>query len=126
MTTEVNQSIVAFERAFAFKRRPTRTNKGDAEFLDALCTEATILRHPPIQEESRIVNVLGCLWESDSTGENIWPILVFPKADHGSLRNFFDSDLGRKTTIGTKLRLCFDVMGAVEKLHACSKSSNKQ
>ena len=84
--------------------------------------EATILRHEPIRRDNYIVDVLGCLWELDASGKDTWPILVFPKADYGSMQTFLGSDEGRKTTIDTKLRLCCDIIGAVQKLHACSKA----
>lgn len=122
-TTEVSQSIVNVENAFAFKQKSSRTGKKDSELLHALCTEILILRHPPIQEDCNIVDVVGINWQDETDDGTVWPTLVFPKARFGSLQEFLTNSPGLEISIDEKLRLCSGVINAVQKLHACGRDN---
>jgi hypothetical protein len=122
-TTEVNQSIVNAENAFAFKQKSSRSGKKNSELLHALCIEILVLCHPPVQEDCNIVDAVGINWQNETERGTVWPTLVFPKAGFGSLQEFLSHSLGLGISIDEKLKLCSSVINAVQKLHACGMDS---
>lgn len=120
-TAEVNQSIINAENSFAFKRKSRHANKSDAQLLNALCTEILVLCHPPVRDDDNIISLVGIAWEIVSKPRNVWPNLVFPKAEFGSLDIFLRSERGKELPVTEKLVLCSGIINAVQKLHACGK-----
>jgi hypothetical protein len=121
-TAEVNQSIINVENAFAFKRKSSRANKTDAELLNAVCTEILILCHPPLRDDNNIISLVGVAWEIGPKPNSVWPNLVFPKAEFGSLDKFLLSQQGKELSIEQRLKLCSGIINAVQKLHICGKN----
>jgi hypothetical protein len=95
-----------------------------------LLLELRILSHPPLQRHPNIIHVLGFAWIQDiQFFENAfrkryaeekeepweWPVVVTPRAPHGSLRCFMKSEKFRAVlpSIQTKLALCADVLNGL-------------
>ncbi|KAJ4287217.1 hypothetical protein N0V90_012615 [Kalmusia sp. IMI 367209] len=78
--------------------------------------EMTIQGLPIIRNHPSIARLEAICW--DFEGEDISPALAYKKVDHGDLRRFMHTDIGRTITIEKRLRLCSDIASAVMTLHS--------
>jgi hypothetical protein len=113
--------------SFAFKRTAPRRRgaaqtgaaNSDRKRFRALTCEILVLRNPAIREHRNINQLEGIAWEHQDGA--VWPVLVFAKANCGSLRSFMAGERGRDLDFEAKLGLCIDVALALFTLHQNSK-----
>jgi hypothetical protein len=56
--------------------------------------------------------------EPGSTIPEVKPVLVFPKATHGSLQKFLSGNSKGKLNLVQLHNICLDVAGAIDLMHA--------
>jgi hypothetical protein len=74
-----------------------------------------ILKNSSVREHLNINQLEGIAWEIQN--DIVWPVLVYPKANSGSLEDFINSNEGKEASFEAKLRLCIDVSLALLTLH---------
>lgn len=123
-TANVSQALLNLQTSFAFKRTSEYRavqfgdrQKGPAEIL---ALEISILKHPPIQKHPNVVDLEGVCWEITDKND-VYPVLLFEKAEQGDLLSFVPSLYGESVSFGVKLGLCIDIVHGVQALHNASK-----
>lgn len=114
-TGEVKQSVVNLKNSFAFK---LFKNKDKDSLFRELISEVVLLRQPSIFRHPNIINLEGMAFEVDQDSGEIWPVLVFKKAEFGSLRSFMNSGGGKDISFDRKLKLCSEIGSAIMAMHA--------
>ena len=123
-TAEIRQASVNLQTSFAFKHiRWSRMAEDEAEIFQALIAEILVLGHPLIRKHHKIVTLEGISWDVINGGESILPVLVFKKAQHGSLLDFMEHDIGRRLHFRDRVYLCAEIAEAVVQMHAKSQYS---
>jgi hypothetical protein len=125
-SSQIMQSnMITKQLAFAFKRTVPRRGGGqlgpvvsDKQRFRALICEILILKNSAVRDHPNINQLEGIAWEIQN--EIVWPVLVFPKANSGSLEDFVNSNEGKEASFEAKLRLCIDVALALFTLHKSS------
>jgi len=125
-SSQIMQSnMITKQLAFAFKRTVPRRGRDQSGLADsnrqrfrALICEIMILKNPTVRDHPNINQLEGIAWEVQN--DVVWPVLVFPKANAGSLADYINSVEGREASFDTKLRLCIDVALALLTLHRSS------
>jgi hypothetical protein len=67
-----------------------------------------------------MVKLQGVSWDILSEGQ-VWPALVFEKTQHGDLRRFMYSPIGKGLLFSDMLKLCADITVAVMGMHSQRK-----
>ena len=120
-TSEILQSDVNENTSFAFKRsllaNPAVSTVDESQTFKVLIAEVLTLGHPLIWQHSNIVNFHGICWEFDARSEKVYPVLVFEKAQLGSLHSFMETEAGKRISLEEKLGICADVAEAILELH---------
>ncbi|KAG8534312.1 uncharacterized protein KY384_001156 [Bacidia gigantensis] len=118
-TAEIQQSIINIASSFVFKRYFTSTDpKEVTDCFSHTTSELCILGHPSIREHPNIVKLQGVCWDVVSENQ-VFPVLVFEKAEHGNLLQFMVSAEARALTSEQCLKLIADVANAVVTMHSC-------
>ena len=118
-TAEIRQATVNARVELAFKRLK----------LDRLGTfrsiysEISILGQARIREHPNIVTLEGVCWDIDMSGSAVWPVLIFRKTNHGSLRKFVQSEACDNLSFDDVLSLLYDIAKGINCLHRCCKSN---
>ena len=102
-------------KPLAFKRFHDSENS-DRDFLPMM-SEVLILSQPPIQSHPNIVGLEGICWEVKPETEKAVPVLVFEKASW-DLQQFMNVREGMDAVFEDRLKICADIGGAIEALHA--------
>lgn len=125
-TSDVKQSIVNLKTSFAFKRftDPDHTNPNKKVMFRALISEVALLMQTGIMNHPNTVNLEGITFELGSDTAEVWPVLVFKRAQFGSIRSFMEKGGGRQIGFLHKIRLCSQVGSAIMAMHACGESLN--
>jgi hypothetical protein len=114
--TIVNQSLVNVQMSFAFKRC-----RSDSMYED-LISEIVVLSQPSLYQHSNVNPLQGICFEivvePRSTIPEIKPVLVFPKASHGSLQKFLSGNSKGKLNLVQLHGICLDLAGAINLMHA--------
>ena len=95
------------------------------ETFKAIIAEIMILKHPVFAKHPNIVDLDGITWDvevPDGQDPQVTPVLVFSRAEHGTLADFLRSSPGRGLSFGKRLRLCIDIALALEAIHAFGMS----
>ncbi|KAM5347259.1 hypothetical protein ACJ41O_010264 [Fusarium nematophilum] len=108
---------------FAFKRtaprrglQPQGVPSGAAKNrFRALTSELLALRNTAIRDHPNVARLEGIAWEFHD--HHVWPVLVFPRADRGTLDEFVNSNEGKGAPFEAKLQICFDIGLALDALH---------
>lgn len=90
----------------------------DKQRFRSLICEILILKSPTVRDHPNINQLEGIAWEIQN--DAVWPVLVFPKANAGSLEDLIKSPEGKEAPFEAKLRLCIDVALALHTLHKSS------
>ncbi|KAL8995132.1 MAG: hypothetical protein Q9169_005075 [Polycauliona sp. 2 TL-2023] len=116
-TAEIQQSLVSLAFTFAFKRflSPSAVNETSRHYR-AIISELCILGHPTVKQHPNIVKLQGICWDVISE-DQAWPVLVFPKAKYGNLREFLASDEGARLTPDQCMALIAGCVQAVVFMH---------
>src|SRR4051794_15078073 len=125
-SSQIMQSnMITKQLAFAFKRTVPRRGEGqlgsadsDKQRFRALTCEILTLKNSAVRDHPNINQLEGIAWEIQ--GGLVWPVLVFPKANSGSLKEFINGIEGKEASFEAKLRLCIDVALALLTLHQSS------
>lgn len=134
LTGSVSQSPLNAQVAFAFKRfNPLSANVpgcSDAAWLssgyDALLSEIIALSSSKIYDHPNVVNLEGLCWEIRRDSEEVWPVLVFRKADLGSLDKFLSFSSADWLSFDNLMAIAGDVAKGLLAFHDCSKLSVQQ
>lgn len=126
-TGDVKQSIVNLKTSFAFKRftDPNNTNPNKEVMFRALISEVTLLMQTTIRSHPNIVDLEGITFELASDAADVWPVLVFKRAQFGSIRSFMETGGGRQVGFLHKIKLCAEVGSAIMAMHACGESPDR-
>ena len=128
-TGEVVESLQNVEFDFAFKKLkvpPGRSSLPEPilrTYYNCILNEITILGQPIIAKHKGIVDLYGITWEvgvsQEDQPENMYPVLVFQKAQHGTLRDFMERDRTKKPFLGfhERLSLCVQIGASILSLH---------
>lgn len=124
-TAKISQSVINLQISLAFKRTtlPSRSSQEpdyESYTYRALMSEVVILSCPSIREQPNIIKLEGICWEIGGEGQ-VWPVLVFEKAEFGSMRSFMDSDQGKELHFEDRLKLCNKIGAAIMVMHSCRK-----
>ncbi|KAH6846963.1 hypothetical protein B0I37DRAFT_134673 [Chaetomium sp. MPI-CAGE-AT-0009] len=98
-TALVSQVTVRKSSGFAFKRfnvglpgSPAEDRQRQEQHVwHNLMSEIAVLGHPDMRDHPNITSLEAVCWEVDVTAKgkpSIWPVLVFKRAEHGSLNEF--------------------------------------
>lgn len=114
-TSTIYEALINSQTSFAFKctsdyRKLLNTN--DFQFL---INEVTVLSQ--LREHPNIVELQGICWDVTADDE-VWPVLVFEKAQFGDLYNFLKLPVGRDLSIPERLSLCVDIGTAIIDMHS--------
>jgi hypothetical protein len=121
-------NLVTKQLTFAFKStiprrgRPQLSLMGaDRQRFRSLVCEVLVLRHPEVRDHPNITSLLGISW--DFRNNSVWPVLVFPKADEGSLEDFIHGSKGTNAFLEDLIRICADIALGLDSLHGNSTFS---
>ena len=125
-TGQISQSPLNSQTSFAFKRF-TRVNRNpemsDAELrkvqYEALISEMVVLSHADIYDHPNIANLEGVCWEVMPESEEVWPVLVFRKAEGGDLSRFLSLPGVVSVDSDDLLAICGEVAKALMIMHRC-------
>jgi len=119
-TADIRQSLINLRTAFAYKRikwsRQTRWNK--SKNFEALISEVLVLGNPLVRNHPNIIRLEGISWDFPPGDDNVWPVLVFEKAQYGDLDKFMNSDMGKRISLKGRLKLCADVANTLKCIHS--------
>lgn len=125
-TAVIHQTLINSRMTFIFKhlKRP-RSAMERIRNLRALIAEISILGHPIIRSHPNIASIEGICWDVVlGDGEEVWPVLVFEKTQHGDLNRFMTSGPGKELDTKNRLDMLFDVALAVRDLHTTGRFLN--
>jgi hypothetical protein len=116
-TAEIRQSLINLQMSFAFKRLKEPDGGGS---LAPLISEISVLGHPKVRSHPHIARLEAICWDiSETDAEEVWPVLVFEKSQHGDLQRFLISDEGRDLGMDERLALCYHIATALFTMHSC-------
>jgi hypothetical protein len=125
-TGSISQSPLNASLSFAYKRfnpTVTRNDMSTPAFrkmqYGAMIDEMTIFSHRGIRRHPNVVNFVGLCFEIHKTdgvdGDEVWPVLVFTKADLGDLYTFLTGN--GPFALETLVEICRDVARGIEVMH---------
>ncbi|RFU33950.1 hypothetical protein B7463_g2364, partial [Scytalidium lignicola] len=112
-TAEIRQALINVQIGLAFKR----IKQDREETFASLFSEISILGVPGILEHENIITLEGICWDVNPAGPVVWPVLVFQKADYGSLEDFILSSTGRAPSLEEVLSILADIARGLSCLH---------
>lgn len=125
-TSRVNQSPLNAALEFAYKRFNPESNDihtTQEAFrrmqYDAMIAELTILSCPNIRRHENIVSFIGICFEVSSAPDEVLPVIVFKKAEHGDLPLFLAGNLSLDASSLTAI--CGEVAKGIQIMHNCGK-----
>lgn len=124
--SKISQALVNLLSSFAFKR--LKGNSQDhmshhTPFKD-IVSEMMALSHPSIRNHPHIVGLHGMCWDIPED-DQVWPVLVFQKANLGDLYQFMKSPGGQKSSVEDRLKLCANIGIAIRDMHSASKERHR-
>jgi hypothetical protein len=120
-TADICQTLIMLQTSYAFKRLVHSLPAKKTKNFKALIAEIAVLGHPSIRGHDHITALEGICWDVDSETEEVWPVLVFGKAQHGDLMTFLELGEGKKLSLKERLKLCFDIVTGVMDMHSNCK-----
>lgn len=118
-TADVSQSVVNARTRFAFKRMRPRSNTPDAvqKSFRALVNELKSLAAPGLRGHLGIIDCEGICFERKHGFPDLFPVLVFPRASHGTLKQFMGTDEGMRVSMRGRIQMCITMAAAIRQLH---------
>jgi hypothetical protein len=127
-TGSVNQSYVNDRVSFALKRfrrvnpNPQLTDRKFRSLqFDAMISEMVVLRYPEVYAHPNVVRLEGICWEVVRPSGEVWPVLVFQKAELGDLRRALTLPEAKDIDLDMKIAICGDVAKALRIMHQCGE-----
>lgn len=122
-TAKIRQALVNLQMSFAFKRLISTQPAERAKNFQALIAEISVLGQSSIRDHPNIIKLEGICWDIIPETGNVWPVLVFEKAQLGDLLAFMEQGAGKTLSLEDRLQLCVDIATAVADMHLnCEKS----
>jgi hypothetical protein len=122
-TAEIRQALLNLQMSFAFKRLISTQPAERAKNFQALIAEISVLGQSSIRDHPNIIKLEGICWDIIPETGNVWPVLVFEKAQLGDLLAFMEQGAGKTLSLEDRLQLCVDIATAVADMHLnCEKS----
>ena len=118
---QVQQALIDVSTNFAFKRSRRSPGQSDMDRYRAIISEMMILRTPGIKDHPNIVDLVGLGWDVDLVFNEVWPVLIFPAAPLGSLKQFLRSSEGRDLSLTARLQLCENILSAMTVMHSAGE-----
>lgn len=119
----VHDIALSSNHGIIFKRYREPSRSGN---FKAIIAEIMVLKHPVFAKHPNIVDLDGITWDveisDDEQPHQVTPVLVFRRAEHGTLAEFLRSSSGRGSSLGERLKLCTDIALALEAIHAFGMS----
>jgi serine/threonine protein kinase len=128
-TGRISQSPLDANISLAFKRFSRLSNSipnlSDADMLslqyNAMISEVVALNCPEIYDHPNVVNLEGLCWEILKDSEEVWPVMVFRKAELGSLNNFLSLPEASEIDFDDLIGICGEVAKGLRIMHLCGK-----
>jgi serine/threonine protein kinase len=127
-TGSVNQSYVNDRVSYALKRfrrvnpNPQLTDRKFRSLqFDAMISEMVVLRYPEVYAHPNIVRLEGICWEVVRPSGEVWPVLVFQKAELGDLRRALTLPETKDIHLDMKIAICGEVAKALRIIHQCGE-----
>lgn len=119
-TAEIRQSLMNLQMTFAFKRarQPSGSGLHETHIFRCLIAEILVLGHPSIYGHPNILRLEGICWDVSPEDEKVLPVLVFEKSQYGDLGWFANSGSGIHMSFEHRLKLCADIVVAVQVMHS--------
>ena len=117
-TAKVNQSSLNLQWSLAFKRpvAAERSSELSQEYR-VLMSEIMVLCNAATRNHPNIVTLEGVCWDFHPKTGDVWPVLIFEKAQEGDLGEFMVSSAGRALNFQQRLQFCQDIAIALALLH---------
>ena len=116
-TGNVQQSIVDARTNFAFKRSLPSRHYSDEYRYEATISEVMVLRARRRRSHPNIVELVGIGWDVNPHEKSVWPVLVFRKAEFGSLKRYLSSPIGSDLSWEIRVSLCRDIVSGLAWMH---------
>lgn len=124
-SAEVFQSTVYSSIALAFKDSSAKVaGKRRVGFRDIM-KEVLIVRAPYLRKSPNIIDLLGISWHIDLFEDRVWPVLVYRKGSHGTLRDYICNPKRMEENLSHRLGLCSGVLQGLAMLHSAGTSTAK-
>jgi serine/threonine protein kinase len=122
-TATIQQSLIDPQTSFAFKKvhSSRRHPLVEAKTYKSLVSEVTSLGNQSLRHHQNIVRLEGVCWDFPKDDGEIWPVLVFEKYPLGDLERFLNSNTGHNLGMATRIKLCMDLLSALETLQQSGK-----
>lgn len=122
-TADVSHSVVNTRTRFAFKRIRPRSNAPDAvqKSLRVLVNELEILGAAGLRGHPGIIECEGICFERKYGFLDLFPVLVFPRASHGTLKQFMGTDEGMRASMEERIQTCIKMAAAIRQLHTLGR-----
>ncbi|EXL41214.1 serine/threonine protein kinase [Fusarium oxysporum f. sp. radicis-lycopersici 26381] len=103
-------------RKYVAVKHPRTQDDGSVSFAD-IALELQILRHPPVQKNENIVDLLAVMYHDTGNKEGIRvvPALVLEYAEYGNLKSY--QEAGYAHSLHEKLDIAIDAARGLEGLH---------
>lgn len=127
-TGRVSQSPMNSQISLAFKRLSCwdrSQGQSETQFRalqhKALGSEMVALNCLELHDHENIVNLEGLCWElsDESLSPEVWPVLVFKKAEYGDLRRFLSLPEAEHLELRGRIEICRKIAKALEIMHQC-------
>jgi hypothetical protein len=122
-TSQIHDATIDLENSLVFKRVSDENKQKislgrltKSSMFDAFINEMVILGESTVREEPTVVKLQGITWDILRDDE-LWPALVFEKADHGDLEDFLGGEEGRELHALARVRFCQQIAYSVSRLH---------
>lgn len=120
-TSEIRQSLVNVETAFAYKRLLEKGKVEEEKAFRTLIAEVMILGQEGIRANENLVRLEGICWDVSPPKEKVWPVFVFEKAEMGNLETFMqERPIGKNLGFEERVELCADAGKGICMMHSCS------
>ena len=113
------QISLAFKRAFSTQSEDQQYSNGESDIFPRLCTELSILAHPPLRNHPFIVRLEGFCWGLHLDSFGVLPVFVFEKAQGGNLQKFMTSEQRGDLNFAERKGLCVQIAHALMTMHDC-------
>jgi hypothetical protein len=111
---------MAFKRSMPWSEEDfADTNQQETARYKALIYELIALA--ALSDHPNVIDLLGITWEIDGEYEQVWPVLLTERSNHGTMADFLSSEMGSQVDCQEKLGLCGDIARACQALHRLGK-----
>jgi hypothetical protein len=129
-TSQLQEAILSSETSFAFKcvgekykKDVERGRLSKSKIFGALMNEICALNDLMVQKMLGVVNLEGLAWDISSDND-IWPVLVFEKSNHGDLEDYLTThSSGINESANCRVADCHSIGITLSELHSVGEST---